>query len=161
MLDGDLPPEGEQPNWIKVGRSKIVVTQVSSPYKFWFMSTSALSDLNDMMKSLRWVSDVGWIISLSIFWVVTLLFFFPFSLTYFNCCNVKEFMIPTNCIKVGLICAAIFHDQWHRAKIVAVIDDKEVIVSAILDFCLLLFRFVFRRSTQCVLQIICHSRWTM
>lgn len=52
-----------------------------------------------------------------------------FSLTYANC-DVKTFMVPKNCLKVGLICAAIFQDQWHRAKIVAVIDDTEVTVSA-------------------------------
>lgn len=44
--------------------------------------------------------------------------------------NVSAFKIPLDCLKVGMVCAAIFKDQWHRAKIVEVIDKmSEVTVS--------------------------------
>lgn len=39
-------------------------------------------------------------------------------------------MIPKDCLKVGLICAAIYQDYWHRAKIVDIVDDSEVTVSS-------------------------------
>lgn len=53
MLDGDLPNAEEPPKWIKVGRrARIIITQVSSPYKFWFLTTAAMIELKEMMKSL-------------------------------------------------------------------------------------------------------------
>lgn len=69
-----------------------------------------------------------------------------YSLTYLNC-DAKQFQIPKNQIKVGLICAAIFQDQWHRAKIVEVIDDSEVTVSGSIRF-----RSVIRQSLKNISQ---------
>lgn len=69
MLDGDLPNIEPRQKWVKVGRrARIVITQVSSPYKFWFLTTTAMDELKEMMKSLKWASElIRWLWTLAIF----------------------------------------------------------------------------------------------
>lgn len=69
MLNGDLPNVETPQKWVKVGRrARIVITQVSSPYKFWFLTTTAMDELKEMMKSLKWASDwIRWLWSFAIF----------------------------------------------------------------------------------------------
>lgn len=55
MLSGDLPC-AQREKWMKVNRcSRICVTQVSSPYKFWFQTETAVEKLKESMKGLRQV----------------------------------------------------------------------------------------------------------
>lgn len=47
----------------------------------------------------------------------------------YRTCGTENFEIPNDCLRVGMVCAAVYQERWHRAEIVQIIDDDEVTVS--------------------------------
>uniref|UniRef100_A0A1A9Z6C3 HTH OST-type domain-containing protein n=1 Tax=Glossina pallidipes TaxID=7398 RepID=A0A1A9Z6C3_GLOPL len=101
---GQLPPNMTFENVDVGSRLLIIITEIHSPYKFWFHMQHDTHRLDTLMDNMReWYKKV----------------------------NGNEMRVPIDCLTTGQLCAASFHNVWHRATIVRYPAKNKVTVSLV------------------------------
>uniref|UniRef100_A0A1A9USZ6 HTH OST-type domain-containing protein n=1 Tax=Glossina austeni TaxID=7395 RepID=A0A1A9USZ6_GLOAU len=98
---GQLPPNMTFESVDVGSRLVIIITEIRSPYKFWFHMQHDTHHLDTLMDNLKeWYKKV----------------------------NGNEMRVPIDCLTPGQVCAASFHNVWHRATIIGYPAKNKVTV---------------------------------
>lgn len=102
---------------------RLFLSQVHSPFKFWFQLDENLEMIESLMDRLEYV--LTFFLLFFLYNLFTLLFNnVDFSHFYYRDSSMMaNTAIPNEFLEIGLTCAAMFNSQWHRGKIIDILDE--------------------------------------
>ena len=119
----DLPPI-ELNKIIEAGQSfRLFLSQLHSPFKFWFHLNADLEKIDSIMSRLKYVRHFLFVMQSFHLNLRTIYCLYFSDFYYQNQSMLAQTPIPDEFLKIGMTCAAIYNSEWHRAKIVEILDN--------------------------------------